>query len=372
MTQATAPCPRCGSTRAAAIGRNYWECDGVTSQFAPAGPGGQMVPVPVRCGHRFLSPTPGDATEVCSCGLYSIGRCSDCSGPFCGDHMHTIDGRRVCSACVELRRRDELVAAEQRVAEMANTLSRSTSARELETAILEAGDRVHLSTSEALRVWQILSRSGGRVPRFDLIKLGGGNTTSTAREVAPAVAAFCWRAGAGLHGITTAGEFFAAESADRVADPPFAGLFVTGRREGVRSRFGSNGRKIAAVRVKTASDLTVSHLREFLEAEDFGPERVFSDRTVDGEVARLSSLAHSKAKDARGRALAIGIVGMIILGLPLWVLAGDSWLVLVPWAWLISWLVLPRVVPYASQETRQLKQLRRDPSLWPAEPPMRG
>lgn len=342
----------------------------MTSEFAPAGPGGQMVPVPVRCRHRFQSAPRGESVAACSCGLYSIGECSTCQAPFCGDHVRTVNGRRICSTCVASARRDALAAEEREVARIAEVLKHSASARELTTAILEAGDgRVQLSTSEALRIWKILGEQVEREPLFEFFELAGGATVATVREVAPAEPAHCWRIGAGLRGITTGGKSFEADTADRIADPPFVGSFVTSRGEGVRSRFGSGGRELAAVQVTLRAPLSLSLLREFLDADGPGPERVFADLPVEREMERLASLASAEAKRARDQALAIGLVGLIVLGLPLWIFAADSLLVLAPWAWLILWVVVPRVIPRSSQERRQLATLQGDPSRWPAEPP---
>jgi len=35
---------------------------------------------------------------ACGCGFYSIGRCSECREPFCGDHYMDVRGMRYCRA----------------------------------------------------------------------------------------------------------------------------------------------------------------------------------------------------------------------------------------------------------------------------------
>ncbi len=91
-------------------------------RWLPAGPGGQMVPVPqvtsIRCGTRYPE---GDATTgglpLCGCGTFAIGVCSECGVAVCGPHSDMTFGVRLCGG--HSYARQQVLEAEQRRANQA-------------------------------------------------------------------------------------------------------------------------------------------------------------------------------------------------------------------------------------------------------------
>lgn len=139
-------CPICGGAKHREISPGYLECTSEVLDPVPAEVSGSAHAAPAyrRCGHCFQVGA-ADATPLCACGRYSIGRCQDCSQPLCGLHG---SGRDVflCADCAG-RRSDAAHAGRQDV-----TLDAALSAVGSKAKTEKAAKRVGESAvDEALR-----------------------------------------------------------------------------------------------------------------------------------------------------------------------------------------------------------------------------
>lgn len=97
-------CPTCGGTSSKPIAPTLAECTSIVEEvvvtWQPAGPGGQMVQVPVTnsrvCGARYPTPGSGGPMPSCACGTFAVGTCVECGAYVCGDCSEVVDGRRLC------------------------------------------------------------------------------------------------------------------------------------------------------------------------------------------------------------------------------------------------------------------------------------
>lgn len=131
-------CPACGGHSHKAIAPNYYECanliDVPTTVLQPsrAMPPylGVMEPVTFMtqrvCGTRYQIGG-GMVTPKCNCSTFSIGSCSACDKPVCGDHSILLGERRLCSNCY---REDRERAAEAAAVKAAAVRARQTAKRE--------------------------------------------------------------------------------------------------------------------------------------------------------------------------------------------------------------------------------------------------
>lgn len=93
-----------------------------THMVPDVGHPGRERPLDVRvsqvCGVRYHEGTVGVDTPLCSCRTFSIGVCSTCGSPVCGDHSELSSGLRLCLQCLAERTDAEAVertrAAEER------------------------------------------------------------------------------------------------------------------------------------------------------------------------------------------------------------------------------------------------------------------
>jgi hypothetical protein len=76
------------------------------------------------CGHRYHEAAGAeiDVNVVCACGIFAIGRCSDCGKYVCGEHGELHDGQLRCTDDIN-RSRAESVAAAQRADKDAKLLA---------------------------------------------------------------------------------------------------------------------------------------------------------------------------------------------------------------------------------------------------------
>jgi hypothetical protein len=97
-------CPNCGGTQVRQITPGFFECESrVLVGVVPLEVSGQPAPIPDYriCGRRFQAGKTAE-TPLCACGRYSIGRCSDCARPLCGEHG-TANSPFLCDECVTRR-----------------------------------------------------------------------------------------------------------------------------------------------------------------------------------------------------------------------------------------------------------------------------
>jgi hypothetical protein len=96
----------------------YFECQGeVLYNLVPAGMQGNPVDVPLYrvCGFKHQDGSGPRGTEQCSCGMYSVGACTRCGEPLCGDHLRYGEGKLLCPRhSAEVERAATARAAEQR------------------------------------------------------------------------------------------------------------------------------------------------------------------------------------------------------------------------------------------------------------------
>lgn len=127
----------------------------------PRGPGGE--PLAMRphteywnetCGHRYHEAAEGQIgnTALCACGTYSIGVCTGCSAPVCGDCSAHREQRRLCRACLAAfdqaaaeaaadakLRREETARAEAKKHETAAAVAQARHAAAVEARHAEPG-----------------------------------------------------------------------------------------------------------------------------------------------------------------------------------------------------------------------------------------
>lgn len=102
-------CPSCGGMTREQIAPGFWRCRTLLSSTTemvghePGRPWQQKAEIHQsqrECRTEYHEG--GAATaEVCRCGTFAIGRCSDCGVAICGDHSALRDGKRVCSDCTQ-------------------------------------------------------------------------------------------------------------------------------------------------------------------------------------------------------------------------------------------------------------------------------
>jgi hypothetical protein len=97
----------------------YFECRGeVLYNVVPAGIQGNPVDVPLYrvCGFKHQDGSGPRGTEQCSCGMYSVGACTRCGDPLCGNHLTYYGGKLLCPRhAAELERVSTARAEEQRM-----------------------------------------------------------------------------------------------------------------------------------------------------------------------------------------------------------------------------------------------------------------
>lgn len=152
----SAPCPRCGSSDARPITPNLRECQGqVLYNVIPAGAQGNVSDVLLyrRCGHRYqvASPMGGAPPASCEYGMYSVGACTACARPLCGDHIVIRDGRVLCAAdaAAVARAAEEAEAARLQRARAARLQQIETWERQAAAALATVTD----PTERAVRIF---------------------------------------------------------------------------------------------------------------------------------------------------------------------------------------------------------------------------
>lgn len=115
-----ASCPHCGSTKLNELGPGEYLCQGSIEVKTGAPPSGSQGP-PTRwtiCGVKFFDPNfvgPGAASgSTCSCGTYSVGRCTSCGKEVCGQHSRLAHESRLCTRCAHARAEDEKASRDAR------------------------------------------------------------------------------------------------------------------------------------------------------------------------------------------------------------------------------------------------------------------
>jgi uncharacterized Zn finger protein (UPF0148 family) len=101
------------------VAPGYFECQGeVLDNVVPAGMQGNPVAVPLyrTCGFKHQDGSGPRGTEQCSCGMYSVGACTRCGDPLCGNHLAYYGGKLLCPRhAAELERASAARAEEQRI-----------------------------------------------------------------------------------------------------------------------------------------------------------------------------------------------------------------------------------------------------------------
>lgn len=57
-----------------------------------------LVPGRAVCGYRYQESPPSTTLGVCECGMFAVGICSECGVTLCGDHIHLVQDRRLCTS----------------------------------------------------------------------------------------------------------------------------------------------------------------------------------------------------------------------------------------------------------------------------------
>jgi hypothetical protein len=146
---ASVACPSCGGTERRPIAPGYFECvttlyQQVSTGAHPSGiQGPPFITNAFRCGTRYREGA-AEITTKCACGTYSIGECTRCSRPVCGDHSLLVTSQRVCSAC----RQAEL---SQAAAEKAAAEARQREQQEAHHAKLVADRRSRYGSEDSIR-----------------------------------------------------------------------------------------------------------------------------------------------------------------------------------------------------------------------------
>ena len=99
-------CPRCGGSQRTPVAPGYWRCTSDISEVV-GGPGladvrlgPPVVYLSRSCGHEYQEGAANLLSSArCSCSLFAIGLCVECSAPFCGDHRWKIEERWHCRDC---------------------------------------------------------------------------------------------------------------------------------------------------------------------------------------------------------------------------------------------------------------------------------
>lgn len=109
-------CPNCGGSNVYEISPGYWQCRSyITQEWVdqeadfnlPLGPPNAFAMRSVRrqssrpCGQEFQTHPPhAPLMQVCRCGLFAVGVCSECKSPTCGRHGQAA-ANFVCAWCIE-------------------------------------------------------------------------------------------------------------------------------------------------------------------------------------------------------------------------------------------------------------------------------
>lgn len=142
-------CPGCGGVQRRLIAPGFYEC---TSSVLISG--GQGTPpgspgIGGRCGRRYHEGSSGVTSEpiLCTCGVFAIGRCSDCRTPLCGDCGARFDSRFLCHTHINRAKKvaSEGLESTRRAVEKEAALARAAEGRrqDEQLARLRATSGIH-------------------------------------------------------------------------------------------------------------------------------------------------------------------------------------------------------------------------------------